>query len=387
MIGNSMVSTMVMREFPLPNEFFMRNTKCYCSGWSTSDVLAHSLIPYVARELKQVSKFDTDNLNSPEVEKAIKTAFLRLDDGIVFNGLNALRDAKSNTEALCRIGPARAGSCALLAMFDPATYNLRVACTGDSRAVLGRCTDEVNEEWAAIPLSEDQTGFNQAEVRRITAEHPGEDNIIDPDTGRILGLAVTRAFGDCRWKWPAESLADCEERFWGQRPRPNYTTPPYLTAEPVVESIKVQSGDFLIMASDGFWDQISSEDAVKCVKLWVKAKSSGQITPGMLSPDDSSTSTASDAATGLPNEWKSTPEDFVVEDESCATHLVKNALGGKRRDLFCSAMSVNAPESRSVRDDISVIVVFIDGAVSEWLDEPAKLALEGKRDELAAKYQ
>lgn len=37
---------------------------------------------------------------------------------------------------------------------------------------------------------------------------------------------------------------------------------------------------------------------------------------------------------------------------------VKNALGGKRRNLFRGIMSVQPPLSRDVRDDITVHVVF-----------------------------
>lgn len=47
-----------------------------------------------------------------------------------------------------------------------------------------------------------------------------------------------------------------------------------------------------------------------------------------------------------------------MEDENCAVHVAQNALGGKRRDLFAGVMSVQAPYSRNVRDDITVNVIF-----------------------------
>lgn len=56
--------------------------------------------------------------------------------------------------------------------------------------------------------------------------------------------------------------------------------------------------------------------------------------------------------------WKSSPKHFVNEDDHAAVHLVKNALGGKRRDLFTGLMSLHAPFSRNVRDDITVHVIF-----------------------------
>jgi pyruvate dehydrogenase phosphatase len=62
--------------------------------------------------------------------------------------------------------------------------------------------------------------------------------------------------------------------------------------------------------------------------------------------------------------WKSEPKHFVVEDENCGVHLVKNALGGRRRDLFAGVMSVQPPYSRNIRDDITVNVIFFGVDVS-----------------------
>ena len=76
------------------------------------------------------------------------------------------------------------------------TNLLKVACTGDSRAVLGR-RNKRSGLWEAVALSEDQTGYNENERRRLQREHPNEPDMIKG--GRILGLAVTRAFGDARW--------------------------------------------------------------------------------------------------------------------------------------------------------------------------------------------
>lgn len=60
--------------------------------------------------------------------------------------------------------------------------------------------------------------------------------------------------------------------------------------------------------------------------------------------------------------WVVKPEYFVAEDENCATHLIRNALGGNRRSLFYGILNVGPPRSREVRDDISVQVVFFGDA-------------------------
>lgn len=64
------------------------------------------------------------------------------------------------------------------------------------RAVLGRQNEA--GDWEAVVLSVDQNGYNMDEVARLQSEHPNEPDMIKD--GRLLGLAVTRAFGDGIWK-------------------------------------------------------------------------------------------------------------------------------------------------------------------------------------------
>lgn len=80
---------------------------------------------------------------------------------------------------------ASAGSCALLALYDSANNILRVANTGDSRAVLGRWDVAINC-YVTEPLSVDQTGYSKGEVARLEREHPGEQ-VVGPETGRVHG--------------------------------------------------------------------------------------------------------------------------------------------------------------------------------------------------------
>lgn len=57
-------------------------------------------------------------------------------------------------------------------------------------------------------------------------------------------------------------------------------------------------------------------------------------------------------------DWKCRAEDFVVEDDNAATHLARNALGGKRREQFCTMLGVLAPHKDDAHDDTTVQVVF-----------------------------
>ena len=52
------------------------------------------------------------------------------------------------------------------------------------------------------------------------------------------------------------------------------------------------------------------------------------------------------------------PECFVVEDDKVATHLVQNAFGGSQRQRFTGAMTVDTPQRRTMRDDVTVQVVI-----------------------------
>jgi pyruvate dehydrogenase phosphatase len=124
---------------------------------------------------------------------AIKRAFTNLDAEIMDSAWKAVAsgaypaDYESVMDAL---DPATAGSCALLSIYDTARSTLRVACTGDSRAVLGRY-DPVAGKYTDKPMSKDQNGFNDLERERIYSKHPGETDIFDGD--RFMRYAMTRA--------------------------------------------------------------------------------------------------------------------------------------------------------------------------------------------------
>jgi len=147
------------------------------------------------------------NSEPQDIEEIIKTGFLEMDARIMGLAESMLENpnlALASSHAVLSLTPVLSGSCALFCTYDPSTSMLHVANVGDSRAVLGRC--DWRGDYSPIPLSVDQTGFNPAEVARITSEHPADENVIDKKTGRMHGLAVTRAFGDARWKWTGGTL-------------------------------------------------------------------------------------------------------------------------------------------------------------------------------------
>jgi pyruvate dehydrogenase phosphatase len=360
------------------------------AGGATSKLLKASLIGEVTKDLRKIAEDD-------DIASAVKSTFKRIDDQIITRGLEILRSGSAAAESEKDIlRQAYAGSCALLAIFDTSSKNLRVAVTGDSRAVLGRYSPEEGKYFAQA-LSVDQNGKNPIEKARMDRDHPDEPNVINPRSGRVLGLAISRAFGDSRWKWPEADSLLAHEKFGGLRmrglgPPGTVATPPYLTAEPEVTETELAMGkqeanaDFMIMATDGFWDHISTENAVRLVSDWVSAHAASSRLPGaspappITSPHDrrlwpsfslpSPIEWPLKKGSGVWGDWEVKPEDFVYEEHNAATHLVQNAFGGRRRGLFCGAMG-EKEMARWARDDISVVVVFFGKVNGKTVvDEP-----------------
>lgn len=264
------------------------------------------------------------------------------------------------------LAPALSGSCALLAFYDTDSRMLRVACTGDSRAVLGRRSSSGN--WTATALSEDQTGSAASEAQRLRQEHPGEDHVVR--NGRVLGnLEPTRAFGDGFYKWQRNVQQKIKRHFFGRTPHQLLKTPPYVTAEPVVTSTEIDptKGDFVVLATDGLWEMLTNEEVVGLVGQWIEEQRTnsqgGAGVKGWLNSWLGSES-------GLPVEKSTKQEDasgqrqpirqqqygtpatssrFACEDKNAATHLVRNALGGKDKDMLCALLTLPSPYSRRYR--------------------------------------
>lgn len=279
-----------------------------------------------------------------------------LDREIIERGAQAALGPTFLTDALSELGPGYAGSCALISFYNSDTQVLKVACAGDSRAVLGR--RNAAGKWEAKALSVDQTGFNKNEVARLSAEHPNEPGMIKD--GRLLGRAVTRAFGDGRWKWSREVQEKARDRYFGPALPELLLTPPYLTAEPVITTTKIEpdKGDFLIMASDGLWDNLSNQQAVDLVGRWLEqndpAKEAPRLDlslppPSEASPQGVPTRKNPDTAMAYTRTARAREKDFVVVDRNAAVHLLRNSLGGGNEDWLCGMLTPRPPLARKIR--------------------------------------
>ncbi|KAG7827632.1 hypothetical protein KL942_003257 [Ogataea angusta] len=345
------------------------------AGWNTSAKLRDSLLDYVVNELDQAYKVSDKNLrlipSSETIDRAIKQGFLKLDDDIVNKNVQKLLENPSNKAGAAELlMPALSGSCALMSFYDTHSRNLKVAVTGDSRALLGSLDDHENK-WTVRALSTDQTGSNPTEVAKLLSEHPNEPNVVR--NGRVLGsLEPTRAFGDARYKWAKDIQTRVANQFFGRQLPANLKTPPYVTAEPVITTHEVSPAkhDFLVMASDGLYEMLTNEEIVGLVVRWmekkkmVKPKKSFMDTLWPSSKDklplvEDVTDQSSKSKQRLQTRRKSNEVGFLLEDENVATHLIRNALsnGGSKEEVNM-LVSIPSPLSRRYRDDLTVSVVF-----------------------------
>ncbi|KAF8984791.1 hypothetical protein BGZ46_007028 [Entomortierella lignicola] len=350
------------------------------SGWCCSQKVAKDLAPSVAKELDLVR----DPGNTKAIVEAIEQGFLKLDQRIVHDTVRRVLENPSKPLACSSLLPAISGSCALMAYVDIKRRDLYVACAGDSRAVMGvrEPLEEGGHVWRAVPLSFDQTGRNQWEVKRLKDEHPGEEDTVLTNS-RILGrLEPTRAFGDARYKWSKEIQEKVFKLFpYYRQPYKNLNTPPYVTAKPVVQHQKIQPEDrFLVMATDGLWDKLTSDEVVQLVGDLLDGKTGhDEMTlngedinlyrqQGRNAIQTSSSSTLNNNEQQKqelipPNVTANGPASqirrFTYRDQAnAATHLIRNALGGADDDKLAATLSIPSPMSRIYRDDITVTVVF-----------------------------
>jgi pyruvate dehydrogenase phosphatase len=154
------------------------------------------------------------------------------------------------------------------------------------------------------------------------------------------------------------------------RPPPSsYKTPPYVTSRPVVTHRKLDipllhqstSGSksvlrFLVLATDGLWDQLSSEEVVSLVGGHLSGLK-GIITKPKLSTLVP-TSAGSPTVEGKDKKRNRLEGSWAFVDDNLSTHLIRNAFGGGDESQLRKLLSIPAPHSRRYRDDVTVTVVW-----------------------------
>lgn len=177
---------------------------------------------------KQVSKYLCENLKEYFIKKTTRYPLNRID---ILKTYNEIQLNLKNTNFAQNMG-----STALVVIQYTKDENvyLNIMNSGDSRCVL--CRDNF-----AIPLTKDHKPHWPEEQHRISLL--GGDIIYDGYDWRINDLSVSRAFGDV------------------------YATP-YVTHVPDIYRYKLDKNDkFCILACDGVWDVLSSQDVVNFILI------------------------------------------------------------------------------------------------------------------------
>lgn len=159
-------------------------------------------------------------------QESLKKAFLGIDEDIL-KSPEFLRDPSG---------------CTAVAALVTEDNRIFVANAGDSRCVLGT-------KGESKPLSFDHKPNNEAEMARIFRAGGYVEY------GRVNGnLALARALGDFEYKKNANVSAEDQ----------------IITANPEITEHKITADDeFLIIACDGIWDCLTSQQCVDAVRLLI----------------------------------------------------------------------------------------------------------------------
>jgi pyruvate dehydrogenase phosphatase len=152
-------------------------------------------------------------------------------------------------------------------------------------------------------------------------------------------------------------------------------TPPYVTAEPVVTHRKLSflpvsdSGSapasspkstlrFVVIATDGLWDALSSEEVVSLVGGYLEGKR-GAVPKSALAKSVMTTETARTVEGKVKDQAAVEPKgSWAFADQNVGTHLIRNAFGGADEEQLQKLVSIPAPTARRFRDDVTVTVVW-----------------------------
>jgi pyruvate dehydrogenase phosphatase len=232
--------------------------------------------------------FSTPGFPPPEeVDQAVEDAFVRLDYDLVFQPLQSFFENPSKASAIGTFESARSGASAVVGIYEAETRTLRVASSGKVKAVLGRRAGRrgakskqlgrAEDLYHAQALTETHEISNSLELARLqsTTSYP------KAELERIFSRGKpTRSFGDAALKWSYDVQKRMHEEFLGDAPARHLSSSrssssgsqsPQMvsTAQPTINSLEIQPGDFLIVASDAIWGALTDEEAVGLVGWWV----------------------------------------------------------------------------------------------------------------------
>ena len=229
----------------LEKNFAGNNSFLYMAVCDGHGVEGHEVSGFIKRTLpKDLSNalmnkeiLTSDKNNKKKIYNIIGSTFIKVNEKLISN--EAINSIFSGTTCVSLI-------------YTP--FKLICANIGDSRAVVGRY-DKNNKKWISINLSRDHKPTEEDEARRILKKGGRIKPFLDEETGtevgpprvwvrddEVPGLAMTRSFGD---RVAAIAGTICV---------------------PEIKEYAFHEGDkFVILASDGVWEFISSEECINII--------------------------------------------------------------------------------------------------------------------------
>lgn len=135
---------------------------------------------------------------------------------------------------------------------------------------------------------------------------------------------------------------------------------------------------FIVLATDGLWDQLTSQEVVALVGGHLSGLK-GNIPKASIS-DLVPTSAGSPTVEGKDKKKVKKDEGvWAFVDDNVSSHLIRNAFGGGDDQKLRKLLSIPAPFARSYRDDVTVTVVWWEDGregqakVDTFTPEKAKL--------------
>ena len=206
-------------------------------GHFVSDFMKE-ILPYdMSENLKNCNLMTESEKEHEKIHQIIKETFIIANEKLVDNE---------------EINSLFSGSTCVSVIYTP--EKLIVPNIGDSRAVLGRLINKEKNEYKAINLSRDHKPTEKDEAQRII-ENDGriqpfteEGEFVGPQRvwlkdEEVPGLAMSRSFGD------------------------RVAATVGVISEPEIKEFDFDEGDkFMIIASDGIWEFISSQECVEIIK-------------------------------------------------------------------------------------------------------------------------
>lgn len=253
------------------------------------------------------------------------------------------------------------GTCGLVAHVTP--EKLVVGNLGDCRAILVQ--RETDGSLSALQLTREHNASNPAERERVQKEHPGEDDAVqyvkNSGSWYVRGtLQVSRAIGDLFLKSPEfhDALPAHVKPYVGGELK----TPPYVSVTPEVVEHKLEEKDlFLVLATDGLWDELTNKECLESLK-GVKVQGQGEGKEGG-GPREGPPRGGEGSGKGKQGEQWGWVKQWEDEESNGASKLLWSAL---RQNPISRRFGIEflldlepGSNRRQVHDDISIVVMWL----------------------------